>query len=383
MPGQDLASDDPLDLEGAEAVDEGWEEARLFTPLYHWQLTMVADRKVSPDAVVLWHCLLTFGRKTRRCLAGNALLAARLGSSERSIRRHLRQLIDAGWLSVSYRATPDGGTVRTCLMRKYPPGTKLVTVEVPPTGQNASADRPKQVSRPASSGHRTNRREPEEENHTPTPQGGEVSVPAEKPKKPRAKRGPVKASAETKALAAALLKEWPHAINEAGFTIRRSTAPQVQERLERLWEQDEAPVGSAQRMMLEAALVAGAKAMAAAAPKGSRERQFVPGLHVWLNPRERRWEAAPEHVGTEASTVYTGSALGSRWKRDLEPDPEARRLAEEHDRVARAQEDRELAEHGRILTLRERRGLGQVLAQVADAKASPTIGANGTNGRHA
>lgn len=343
-------SSDPLNLEGAEAVDEGWEEDRLFTPLYHWQLTMVADRKVSPDAVVLWHCLLTFGRKTRRCLAGNALLSKRLGVSERSIRRYLGQLIEAGWVSVRLRATPEGGTVRTCLLRKYPPGHPMADVspQAPPTGQNASSDRPNGVSRPASSGHRTKGREPEEENHTPIPpQGGGESVdlsvhwkdlpskqkPAAKPKRPR---GKVTYPAHVVALAQRLIATWPHA-QENGITFRRSSCPQVCERLSVILADNKATdPDSPEFPALSATLERAVQAERDAHPPGSPRRPYVPALHVYLNPKDERWTAHAER----AEGAADASPVVASFQESLRRAEEARRAREAADPTMRFTEER-------------------------------------------
>lgn len=324
------------DPERSEALELGERLLGLISGRYarvrDWHMRDVAERRVGREAAWLFVVLQAFawesmpGQASRWCFASDATLSQLSGTSQRSVRGHLEQLVRAGWVEVQVVATAKGRGRKVRLLQRDN------GVGGPATGRGGSGN-PLQGS-----GNRLPEKIPlknplEEETPPSPPDGGASPADASQEAKPRKAR---KASSDPPAwareLAARLDAVYPHGVTETG-RVRRKAPSYVARRLLGLFRGMGGP-GSDPHEALARRMVRAAEAEGKARPAGSDERRFSPGLDVWLN--QNSWEVEPEHVAAKASTVYTGS---EPWK-PKGPDPEMlameARLSERAGQLGRA-----------------------------------------------
>jgi hypothetical protein len=294
-------------VERFQQVVDGLQEARGYTTLESWQLRDVVEGRVSPEAMIVYHTVQSFGRSLKPCWPGNAKLAAILKVTVRSVQRSLAQLDDAGWIvreRVQRQVDKQFYRVITCQRSR---GGATSRVAVP--GGVATPD----VMTGGDVARHTNHHHPElppdGEHPAATPSVAEVcdaqSAPRATPDEPLEE--PPKKAGEPPAwavdFARELLEVYPHGVRENG-RLRKPSSTEVVRKLLAIFRGKRA--GTDGHDDLRAAIMRGARAEAAVAPPvDDQERRFIPGLEVWLN--KRRWEDPPQFAGKGGATVRPNS----------------------------------------------------------------------------
>lgn len=241
----------PSDGLRARVVVEAFERGRGWYAVEAWHLRDVVDGRVSPEALVTFLVLQSYGRRAESSWPGLARFARARLRPPAVVEADLLALEEAGWL---VRTRLEGGELLTC------------TAERIRSGPAAPAPRI---------------------DAAPAPESPPAPAPPAPPKRP-ARRPKIQRPAQPSdvvALASELLEVYPHGKTDSGLERRPSRA-EVEDLLALLV----AGVKPDERERTFEEVRAGCKAFAGA-PRSERDRRFVRGLEVWL--RAHGWRDRP------------------------------------------------------------------------------------------
>lgn len=299
---------------------ERFHESRGYTTLEAWQLRDVVEGRVSPEAMVVYHTVQSFGRSLKPCWPGNPKLSSILKLTVRTIQRSLSQLEEHGWITRErVQRQVDKQFYRVIVCQQVRPsarggatpdvvaGVGVVTPDVMEGGDAGRHQNNHHDEQPGEGAAQTPDVVPEVSDAAgaaPPP------APGEKPNEP-----PLWAQD----FAEELLGIYPHGIRDNG-RWRKPSRAEVAKKLVVIFKGRRA--GSEAHEELAQAIRRGAQAeRAVAPPPEDPERKFVKGLEVWLN--QRGWTDPPVFAdGVPGATVRPNSNAQGSERAKLEREAE-------------------------------------------------------------